>query len=191
MDLNSSHRPKTRTQRLAEVLLRDRAERTARKATRAGNVVKIERAEFDPFGPARWRVIAGDDPGYLPKTEMRRTEGGWSVKCPDCDERFKSTGTKHRSCNPRPKRMGQQCEGPGCERCLSRYARANTRFCSDRCRKAAKRALSVAADLSAKLPPETPGKRALLIGPQDMPINVVGGYQPRPGRARTLMERTR
>jgi hypothetical protein len=76
---NQAGLAKTRTQRLAEVLLRDRADRVARKAGRAGNAVKIERVEFDPFQPARWRVVAGGDPGYLVTAPMSAAPLGYVI----------------------------------------------------------------------------------------------------------------
>jgi hypothetical protein len=167
---------KSKRKRLAEAILRDRAERAARKVRRTP--AKVERVEFDPFKVARWRVVAGDDPGHLPHTKMQRGSTGWWIDC-GCGEQFESRGARH--CGKvRPKMMGRQCENPGCENRLSRYARANTRFCSNRCQKAARRALSLGADLSAETPPETLEKRASVIGPQDMPINVLGGHNPQP-----------
>jgi hypothetical protein len=185
---------KTRTSVLAEQLLRDRAERAARKAVRTGAVAaKTERGEFDPFTVTRWRVVAGGHPGYLVKTPMRRGPVGWFIACRGCAREFESRGWAYcpdcmalpaEERRDQPKPSGRNCERPGCDQRLSRHARADALYCSSACRKAASR------DKTAPGPPdtgppemsqlegsETRIKRALLIGPKDFPINIVGGQR--------------
>ena len=181
---------KTRAGALAERLLRDRAERAARKAARTNTFVKIARDEFDPFKVTRWRVIAGGDPGYLSKTPMRRGPVGWFIACHALSE-FESKGWAYcpdcialpaEERRDQPKLAGRICERPGCDQRLSMHARADARYCSAACRKAASR------DKTASGPPdiappemsqlegsETRMKCASLIGPKDFPINIVGG----------------
>jgi hypothetical protein len=163
---------KSRSARLAETLLRDRAERRAQQIVRQHRQVPVGRIEFDPFKPAHYRVIAGGDPGYLPKAPMRRTADGWLVTCSDCGERYRSQGLKHHSCNPKPKRMGRPCAVPGCEGRLSRYARADALRC-DACRKAGRKAgklpLDVPPEKLTLRPPERPVNGSLVIGPRTMP----------------------
>src|SRR5262245_60385286 len=101
----------SRATTLAEQLLRDRAERTARP--RAASRPKVEGSDFDPFAVARWRVIAGGNPGYLVKTPMRRGPVGWFIACRGCALEFerhqgndpmlrRTTGVAH----PAPRRHG-------------------------------------------------------------------------------------
>src|SRR5262245_1263978 len=73
---------KSRTQALTESLLRDRAERAARKASRGS--IKIERGDFYAFSVTRWCVIAGGDAGHLVKTPMRMGKVGWLIQCRAC-----------------------------------------------------------------------------------------------------------
>src|SRR5262249_30306652 len=173
---------KTKTQRLAEAILHDRAEWAAHKVRRTPG--KVGRVEFDPFKVARWRVVAGDDPGHLPHTKMQRGSTGWWVDC-GCGERFESRGARH-CAKVRPKMMGRPCQVPGCENRLSRYARADATRC-DACRKASRKAAKVlplpAGEKHSIGGSETLEKRASVIGPQDMPINVVGDRNP--SRCRT------
>src|SRR5262249_31770692 len=81
-EIAQKSKKKSRTQALSESLLRDRAERAARKAVRS--ITKIERGDFDAFEATRWRVIAGRNPGYLVATPMRRRSVGWFVACDHC-----------------------------------------------------------------------------------------------------------
>jgi hypothetical protein len=170
---------RSKRKRLAEAILRDRAERAARKVR--PTPAKVERVEFDPFKVARWRVVAGDDPGHLPHTKMQRGSTGWWIDC-GCGERFESRGARH-CAKVRPKMMGRPCQVPGCENRLSRYARANATRCQT-CRKANRKAVKVLPQPKGEKltieAPETLEKRASVIGPQDMPINVVGGHNPQP-----------
>jgi hypothetical protein len=94
-----------RARRLAEALLRDRAERNARKAERAGKTVRAERAEFDPFQVVRRRVVAGRNPGYVVATPMKQVpthkcedheyRGGFRIDCHGCGKSFESLGWAH------------------------------------------------------------------------------------------------
>ena len=178
-DLVAPAANRSKRKRLAEAILRDRAERAARKVRRTP--AKVERVEFDPFKVARWRVVAGDDPGHLPHTKMQRGSTGWWVDC-GCGEQFESRGARH-CAKVRPKMMGRPCQVPGCENRLSRYARADATRC-DACRKANRKAvnapLSPASEKLTLWGSETREERASVIGPQDMPINVVGDRNPQP-----------
>src|SRR5262245_12450892 len=110
---------KSRTQALIESLLRDRAERAARKAIRGS--IKIERGDFDAFEPTRWRVIAGGGPGYLVATPMRRGSVGWFVACDHCGAEFESNGSKYcSSCTDLPAEERRSKPAPSdrpCKRC--------------------------------------------------------------------------
>jgi len=139
----SSLAKRSRAKALAQRLLRDRAERAARKAARTGKSTKIERVEFDPFKPARWRVIAGGDPGHLVKTRMRRGAVGWFITCSVCGSEFESV--RLRCCSPKCERkfasnpvLGPPCLGCGQPMFLprrGRRARLDRLFHSDKCRK--------------------------------------------------------
>jgi hypothetical protein len=183
---------KSRARVLAEQLLRDRAERAARKAVRTtAAAAKTERLEFDPFAVTRWRVIAGGDSGYLFHTSMCRGPVGWLIACRACARELESKGWAYcPTCmelpaeerRDQPKKAGRQCQGPGCGERLSIHARADARYCSVACRKAASRD-KTASEPSHSAPPEMSQlegsesriKRASLIGPKDFPINIVGG----------------
>jgi len=186
---------KSRAKALAEQLLRDRAERAARKETIPART-KVDKGTIDdPFSSTRWRVVApkGGNPGYLPKTPMRRGPIGWFIACQACAVEFESKGwaycpdcmalpAEERRSQPKP--SGRPCERPGCDQRLSMRARADARYCSVACRKAASRD-KTASELPDTAPPEmsqlegseTRIKRASLIGPQDFPINIVGGHR--------------
>jgi hypothetical protein len=179
---------------IAAALLRDRKkrrERAARKvtSTRAAS----EGVDFDP---TRWRVVAGGDPGYLPKGMRQGTVGFW-ITCP-CGREFESRGLAYcESClakpaaerralaDERPKLIGRMCERPGCDQRLSKRARSDARYCSPRCARKAQNARAYAARYPDSLEadsvgvqaPETPIKRPPLIGPKDYSINIVGGHR--------------
>jgi hypothetical protein len=184
----ASKAKKTRAGALAERLLRDRAERAARKAVRTtAAAAKTNRVEFDPFDVTRWRVIAGGSPGYLVQTP-------WFISCQCCGGEFESKSWTYcprcmelpaEDRRDQPKKAGRQCQGPGCGERLSMRARADARYCSVACRKAAERAKCdiLGSGLPDTAPPEmsqlegleTRIKRASLIGPKDFPLNIVGG----------------
>jgi hypothetical protein len=188
---NDFARSKTRATTLAEQLLRDRAERTARP--RAASRPKVEGSDFDPFAVTRWRVIAGGNPGYLVKTPIRRGPVGWFIACRGCALEFESKGWAYcpdcmalpaEERRDQPKPSGRNCERPGCDQRLSRHARADALYCSSACRKAASRDKMVPGlpdtgppEMSQLEGSETRIKRALLIGPKDFPINIVGGQR--------------
>jgi hypothetical protein len=181
----------TRAQRLAGALLRDRAERAARKATRAGHVVKVERVEFDPFAIARWRVVAGGDPGYLVKTPMRRGPVGWFITCPACKREFESRGL--RCCSTEcarayatPSVVGPVCLGCGKPILTARHgrrSRSDRLYHDDKCRKRHER-YHPSAD-----PPLSgiSGKKAVDLQQATSappPIDIVGGGRRFPGAPR-------
>jgi hypothetical protein len=175
-------------------LLRDRAERAARKAA-APTRLKAPESDFDPFAITRWRVVApkGGNPGHLVKARMRRGPVGWFIACRACAREFESKGSAYcpdcmalpaEERRDQPKPSGRVCERPTCDQRLSMHARADARYCSAACRKAASRD-KTASRLPDIAPPEmsqlegseTRIKPASLIGPQDSPINIVGGFR--------------
>src|SRR5215467_4017163 len=170
---------KTRAGALAEQLLRDRAERAARKApTRS----KGPESDFDAFAVTRWRVVVpeGGNPGHLVNAHMRRGPVGWFIVCGHCGAELESKGwgycptcmvlpAEERRRHDRPKLVGRLCVRPGCDQRLSMHARADARYCSAACRKAASRD-KTASGLPDTAPPEmsqlegseSPVKRASL-----------------------------
>ena len=56
----------------------------------------------EPPGNGPWRVVAGGDPGYLPKTPMKATASGFKISCAGCQKEFES--------------LGLRCCSSGCER---------------------------------------------------------------------------
>src|SRR5215813_10113356 len=184
---------KPRATTLAEALLRDRAERTARP--RAASRPKVEGSDFDPFAATRWRVIADGNPGCLVKTPMRRGPVGWFIACGHCGAEFESKGWKYcPTCmkfpaeerRSAPAVTDRQCQAPGCVRLLSRRRRADAKYCDDKCAKAAENArsyrhrgrsnrhLRFRGDRGDFLQ-QNQGPKNVLIGPTDFPINVIGG----------------
>jgi len=150
----------TRAQRLAESLLRDRAEHEAKpKPVRAK--ADIEGSGFDPFAYTRWRVVAGGDPGYLVKTPMRRGPIGWHLFCKACGQEFESKGWAYcPTCMDipaeerraiKPIASGRLCQAPGCENFIPRMARADTVYCSKACREKAHRLRKSGTDNGAGL----------------------------------------
>jgi hypothetical protein len=87
--------PRTKAQKLAEQLLRDRERRTAAKAPeKAKPRTKVfEPLKECPAGP--WHVTAGGDPGYMPRTPMRMGPVGWFIQCVGCGTEFESIGLAH------------------------------------------------------------------------------------------------
>jgi len=161
---------KSRTQALTESLLRDRAQRAARKAVRGRT--KIERSDFDPFSVTRWRLIAGGDPGHLVKTRMRKGRVGWLIQCRACAVGFESKGWAYcPACRALPaeerrdhepvKRVDRPCARPGCGERLSKRARADARYCSAACRKA------VSRDKSGSGLPYVPAPETSQLEPQE------------------------
>jgi hypothetical protein len=126
-------------------LLADRA-----RFQTAGPSVRRERApgsDFDPFDITRWVVIAGGDPGYLPKTPMRKGPVGFYVACRGCGSRFESKGMAYCArCLALPAEErhalrpgGRLCLAPGCSNVIAPTARADARYCSTACRVRARR----------------------------------------------------
>jgi hypothetical protein len=127
-----------------------------RKAFDAGFPAYSREQQFDPFKVARWRTIAGGDPGYLPRTPMAMGRGGFLIKCRGCDQQFESQGLAFHSSacrrasearavmaevgmEPLAKR---RCEAPGCPRSIPKWRKGRkvskaTRFCSAGCAKRA------------------------------------------------------
>jgi hypothetical protein len=172
-----------KTKTLVEELLRDRAERIARKSIRTVSTTKVERAEFDPFKVTRWRVVAGGDPGYLVATPARR------IECRACQREFESRGwaycptCKALAADKRrvPSKTGRPCECPGCTHRIPKWRNGRqvskaARFCSARC---ARRAREMAPGLSDIGPPGfvTPNAKEVPVngGSKHAPLNLVGG----------------
>src|SRR5262245_5638590 len=134
---------------LAESLLRDRAERATKKAI--GARAKIEGSDFDPFAVTRWHTVAGGSPGYLVKTPMRRGPVGWFIACAHCGGEFESRGLKYcPTCMELPAEerrselsvSDRPCQAPDCVRFIPRRRRADSKYCCDKCAKAAENARS-------------------------------------------------
>ena len=166
-----------RAKALADRLLRDRADRAARKA--APVAAKVDKGEFDPFPVTRWRVVAGGNPGYLAKTPMRRGPVGWFILCRACAVEFESKGWAY------------------CPTCMDLPAEARRR---ERASAGLPDSLQPTRSHGRPSPsvstPENAQKTQCLIGPQDFPINIVGGRrlpqeQPNPlGRVHVRLWRT-
>jgi hypothetical protein len=103
-----------------------------------------DQRQFDPFSITKWKVAAGGDPGYLPKTQMRMGTTGFWITCARCSAEFESKGLKHcEKCRTMP--AGKQAGALGaqisarsrCRRC--RVALPNpvesqwSAFCSRDC----------------------------------------------------------
>jgi hypothetical protein len=165
--------PLTRAQKLADALLRDRERRNRQPtATRS----RPRNDGFDPFAVTRWCVVACGDPGYLPKTRMRMGPTGWFIACCHCGVEFESRGwaycptcmklppeerrrdawLKARDCAP----SDRPCQGPDCGELIPRRARADARYCSQRCAKRAENARAYASRLSGTAPLFSGGLRA-------------------------------
>jgi hypothetical protein len=145
----------SRTQKLAESLLRDRANRAVKPTVTRP---EIGGADFDPFAYTRWRVVAGGDPGYLVKTPMRRGPIGWFIACGHCGAEFESKGLRY------------------CPTCMELPAEAR------RSERESEGLLPHPGPCHSHVPPSngvpTPQnaqKTECLIGPKDFPINVIGG----------------
>jgi len=189
VDITDKSKKKSRSQALTDSLLRDRAERAARKANRCS--IKIERGDFDAFEPTRWRVIAGDDPGYLVATPMRRGSVGRFLACDHCGTKFESNGWRYCSaCMDLPAEERRSKPAPSdrpCQRCgqpVPLRRRADAKYCKEKCAKAAENARSYQGSAQPKFRGDTreilqqnQGPKKFLIGPNDYPINVIGGYK--------------
>jgi len=135
--------------RLTELLLEDRERQRERERARRAARQKSD-PPLDPYPITKWRVVAGGEPAYLPKTSMRIGQAGFFIFCKACGTAFESKGLAYcASCMeiPAEKRreiapvaIGRLCQGPRCENFVPRNARADVRYCSKACRDKAYRA---------------------------------------------------
>src|SRR5262249_56574081 len=99
---------------ITRAILSDRERKTPKTSTAAR-----PRDDFDPFAITRWRVIAGGDPGHLPKMSTRRGKVGWFVYCRHCQKEFESRGWAYcPKCMDLPaekRRDPAKATGPLCE----------------------------------------------------------------------------
>jgi hypothetical protein len=147
--------PKTRTERIAERLLADRAIRAERQQERQQERQRDQGPQwrhaigFDPYLTTNWSA----NPGYLPKIPMRMGPVGFYIHCKACNAEFESKGW---ACCPtcmelpaeerramRPAFSGRMCQAPGCENQIPITARAGSMYCSGACRQRAARAKDV------------------------------------------------
>ena len=112
---------------------------------------------FDPFKVTKWRVIAGDNPGYLVATPMQSRSDGWNVTCRGCGKQFESKGRAFCSKDCKEQSAEREtnaaemaevgmdlptkrcCQAPGCSDHIpnwrnGRRVSQNSRFCSARCK---------------------------------------------------------
>jgi hypothetical protein len=139
----------SRAQILTDALLRDRADRAVRTRKITSIRAKPEGADFDPFANTRWRVVAGDNPGYLPSTRMRCGPVGWFIACRACAVEFESKGLAY------------------CADCMALPAEARRREASVRPSYAESTPENAHKTQSESAP--------RIIGPRDWPFNVIGG----------------
>jgi hypothetical protein len=183
----------SRSQRLADAILRDREERAARKPTSV-NKSKPPGSDFDPFAVTCWRVIAPKDGkrGYLPKTSMRVAPTAWFINCQYCRREFESKGWGY-CCEcmelPAEERRGgaSVVSDRSCRHCgngIPKRRRADAKYCSNTCAKAAENARGYRGNAQPKFRGDTreihqqnQSGFSALIGPSDFPINVIGGYR--------------
>jgi hypothetical protein len=178
--------------RLAAALLKDRDNRR-RKPTAPRSAPRTQQEVFDPFAITRWRVIAGGNPGYLVKTPMRRGPVGWFIACGHCGAEFESKGWKYcpgcmelpaEERRDKPAPSERHCQAPGCNAAIPRRRRADAKYCTDKCTKAAENARGYHGSAHAKFRGDTrellqqnQGPKNVLIGAHDFPINVIGGHR--------------
>jgi hypothetical protein len=147
----------SRAQILTDALLRDRADRAVRTRKITSVRAKPEGADFDPFAHTRWRVVAGDNPGYLPSTRMRCGPVGWFIACRACTVEFESKGL---AC---------------CPDCMALPAEARRREVTTAGLRDQLEPTNSSVRSSNKISTlENAHKTQPLIGPQDFPINVIG-----------------
>jgi hypothetical protein len=177
------------TSAITAAILQDRQQR--KKISQKPFRSRLPSDGFDPFSITRWRVVAGGDPGYLPKAQMRMGSTGSFIACQCCAREFESRGWKYcpkcmelpaEERRDQPKPSGRRCGNPGCDQRLSMRARTDARYCSPACRKAASRD-KTACKLPDTAPPEmsqldgskTRIERAFISSPSDWPANLIGG----------------
>jgi hypothetical protein len=196
-------RAKRRADRLAAALLRDRDERAARKSARTAP--SRSSSDFDPFQVTRWRVVAGPNPGHMPKTRARQGPTGWFIACERCGVEFESKGWRYcSSCMALPAEERRRDATPApserrCERCggpIPRRARGDASYCSRACRRSAANARAYEGRFSTSSGANGVGSGltgfstssdeilqqnqepfSVLIGPTDRPINLLGGHK--------------
>lgn len=147
------------TQQLLQERRRDQERRSEQRSERPGWQQSIG---SDPYLTARWQIIRGGSPGYLPAIPMRQGMVGFFIVCRACGAEFESKGMaycktclelpaeqRHAMYAPAAKRM---CQGPDCENPIPATVRVGTRFCSTNCREKARRE----AQRLAQMPRETP-----------------------------------
>jgi hypothetical protein len=181
----------SRREALTRAILNDRVRRKSqpRQSTRP----KAPEPNFDLFAVTKWRVVTGGAPGYLPKTPMRRGPIGWCITCGHCGAEFESKGWKYcPACmelpaegrRSKPAISDRPCCASGCTGFIPRRRRADAKYCTDRCAKAAENARGYRGSAHPKfrgdtceIPQSNQWAQDVLIGPRDFPINVIGGYR--------------
>jgi hypothetical protein len=153
----------SRAQILTDALLRDRADRAVRTRKITSIRAKPEGADFDPFAHTRWRVVAGDNPGYLPSTRMRCGPVGWFIACRACAVEFESKGLAY------------------CADCMALPAEARRREATmgGLPNHLAPVRTSVRPSYAESTPENAHKAQSesapRIIGPRDWPFNVIGG----------------
>jgi hypothetical protein len=179
----------TKASALADAILRDRERRKSKVLQKPTRTCVTD--DFDPFSVQRWRVVAGGNPGYLPKTPMRKGPIGWFIACGCCAREFESKGWRYCSAcielpaeerRARPVVSDRHCQN--CGSGIPKRRRTDAKYCSNRCAKAAANARSYHGSGDPKfsrdtheIPQQNQAPKNVLIGPSDFPINVIGGYR--------------
>jgi hypothetical protein len=153
--------------KFAQKLLDDEARALERDRARRAEHKRAPQPELDPFQVTRWVKIAGSDPGYLPRIPMRMGKEGFWIACKACGGKFESKGLAYcESCMKLPaveryamQPNGRECQAPGCQNVIAPTARADAVYCSDACRKRARR------ETKDALSPDKNGAQHPDIGP--------------------------
>ena len=148
-----------RIDRLAQQIRDQRARETERAKERQAERLRESGpwwknpVGFDPYMTTNYSNVAGDNPGYLPKTPMRMGSLGFYIHCHACNTEFESKGLKfcpkcltlpaEERHAMRPAFSGRMCQARDCENPIPRTARAGTLYCSPACRKRGSRSSNV------------------------------------------------
>jgi hypothetical protein len=182
---------RTSARKLAASILADRERRKSQARSRWLARARVGSAE-DPFAPTNWRIIAGDNPGHMPKKSMRKGADSFWLRCNCCAREFQSLGLRfcadcmalsaeERRRNREQATSDRRCQCPGCDVFIPKRSRADAQFCSKKCAQKARRLPPYQiprfeADKREK-PLKNQSAKNVLIGPTDFPINVIGGYR--------------